>query len=98
MLPARSDSPLSIAVAHARYSELLDAGVKIYEIRDVVLHSKTVVVDGVWSAIPDAELATIVGDTRDLRAACSRLLALANERGGRDNATALLARIETVAE
>src|SRR4029079_18054295 len=48
---ARSDSPLSIAVAHARYSELLDAGVKIYEIRDVVLHSKTVVVDGVWSAI-----------------------------------------------
>jgi cardiolipin synthase A/B len=51
LLPARSDSPLSIAVAHARYSELLDAGVKIYEIRDVVLHSKTVVVDGVWSAI-----------------------------------------------
>ena len=51
MLPAKSDSPLSIAVAHARYSELLDAGVKIYEMHDVVLHSKTVVVDGVWSAI-----------------------------------------------
>ena len=51
LLPARSDSPLSIAVAHARYSELLDAGVKIYELHDVVLHSKTVVVDGVWSAI-----------------------------------------------
>jgi len=51
MLPAKSDSPLSIAVAHARYSELLDAGVKIYEVHDVVLHSKTVVVDGVWSAI-----------------------------------------------
>ena len=28
-----------------------DAGVKIYEIHDVVLHSKTVVVDGVWSVI-----------------------------------------------
>lgn len=51
VLPARSDSPLSIAVAHARYSELLDAGVKIYELHDMVLHSKTVVVDGVWSAI-----------------------------------------------
>jgi cardiolipin synthase len=51
MLPARSDSPLSIAVAHARYSDLLDAGVKIYELQNVVLHSKTVVVDGVWSAI-----------------------------------------------
>jgi cardiolipin synthase len=51
LLPARSDSPLSIAVAHARYSELLEAGVKIYELHDVVLHSKTVVVDSVWSAI-----------------------------------------------
>jgi cardiolipin synthase len=51
LLPARSDSPLSVAVAHARYSELLDAGVKIYEMHNVVLHSKTVVVDGVWSAI-----------------------------------------------
>ncbi len=51
MLPARSDSQLSMAVAHARYSELLEAGVKIYEMRDVVLHSKTVVVDGVWSVI-----------------------------------------------
>jgi len=51
LLPANSDSPLSIAVAHARYSELLDAGVKIYEMHNVVLHSKTVVVDGVWSAI-----------------------------------------------
>jgi len=51
LLPANSDSPLSIAVAHARYSELLDAGVKIYEMHNVVLHSKTVVVDGVWSVI-----------------------------------------------
>ncbi len=51
ILPASSDSPLSIAVAHARYSELLGAGVKIYEMHGVVLHSKTVVVDGVWSAI-----------------------------------------------
>ena len=54
--------------------------------------------DGVWSAIGDEELATIVSDARDLRAACSRLLALANERGGRDNATALLARIETATD
>jgi len=52
--------------------------------------------DGVWSAIGDDELAAIVSDARDLRAACARLVALANERGGRDNATALLARIETV--
>jgi PPM family protein phosphatase len=54
--------------------------------------------DGVWSVVGDDELAAIVSDARDLRAACASLLALANERGGRDNATALLARIETVTE
>jgi protein phosphatase len=54
--------------------------------------------DGVWSAIGDDELAAIVGDARELRAACSKLVALANDRGGRDNATALLARIETLTE
>ena len=51
MLPGRSDSPLSLAVAHSRYSELLDAGVKIYEMHNVILHSKIVIVDGVWAAI-----------------------------------------------
>ena len=51
LLPARSDSPLSLAVAHSHYSELLDGGVKIHETDNVILHSKTVVVDGVWSAI-----------------------------------------------
>ncbi|PYO21986.1 MAG: protein phosphatase, partial [Candidatus Rokuibacteriota bacterium] len=54
--------------------------------------------DGVWSAVADEELAAIVSDAQDLRAACSRLLALANDRGGRDNATVLLARLETVTE
>ena len=46
-----SDSGLSIAVAHSHYAELLGAGVKIYETHDLVLHSKTVVIDGVWSII-----------------------------------------------
>ncbi|PYN10056.1 MAG: hypothetical protein DME02_00800 [Candidatus Rokuibacteriota bacterium] len=54
--------------------------------------------DGAWSAVADEELAAIVSDAQDLRAACSRLLALANDRGGRDNATVLLARLETVTE
>jgi cardiolipin synthase len=51
LLPGRSDSELSIAVAHSHYAELLEAGVKIYETDKVILHSKTVVIDGVWSAI-----------------------------------------------
>jgi cardiolipin synthase len=51
LLPDVSDSSLSIAVAHSHYTELLEAGVKIYETHDLVLHSKTVVIDGVWSVI-----------------------------------------------
>ena len=51
LLPDKSDSELSIAVGHSHYFDLLQAGVKIYETHDIVLHSKTVVVDGVWSAI-----------------------------------------------
>lgn len=51
LLPGCSDSGLSIAVAHSHYSNLLEAGVKIYETDRFILHSKTVVIDGVWSAI-----------------------------------------------
>jgi cardiolipin synthase len=51
LLPDRSDSELAIAVAHSHYTGLLEAGVKIYETHDLVLHSKTVVIDGVWSVI-----------------------------------------------
>ena len=51
LLPDRSDSEQAIAVAHSHYSDLLAAGVKIYETHDLVLHSKTIVIDGVWSVI-----------------------------------------------
>ncbi len=51
LLPDRSDSALSLAVGHSHYSDLLKAGVKIYETHNLVLHSKTVVIDGVWSVV-----------------------------------------------
>jgi cardiolipin synthase len=51
LLPATSDSPPAVAVAQSHYDDLLEAGAKIYETHGIVLHSKTVVVDGVWSAI-----------------------------------------------
>jgi cardiolipin synthase A/B len=51
LLPDKSDfSGRSIALAHSHYTDLLQTGVKIYETHGVVLHSKTLVVDGVWSA------------------------------------------------
>lgn len=51
LLADRSDSAEAIAAAKTHYSDLLAAGVKIHETRNVVLHTKTVVIDGVWSAI-----------------------------------------------
>ncbi|WP_404711866.1 phosphatidylserine/phosphatidylglycerophosphate/cardiolipin synthase family protein [Sphingomonas sp. MMS24-J13] len=51
ILPDKSNSTFSLAVGHAHYGALLRSGVKIYETRGVVLHSKTVTVDGVWSVI-----------------------------------------------
>jgi cardiolipin synthase A/B len=50
MLPAVSDASQAVAVAHSHYADLLEAGVRIFEIDNVVLHSKAVTIDGVWSA------------------------------------------------
>ena len=51
LLPGESDSPMAMAVAHSHYTALLEAGVKIYETRNLVLHSKTAVIDGVWVVV-----------------------------------------------
>jgi cardiolipin synthase len=51
MLPGKSDSALALAVGHSGYGALLAAGVKIFEMQDGMLHSKSIVIDGVWSAI-----------------------------------------------
>jgi cardiolipin synthase len=51
LLPSHSDSPAALAAQQSHYSDLLQAGVKIYERSDGILHSKTVVVDGVWSIV-----------------------------------------------
>jgi len=51
LLPSHSDSPAALAAQQSHYSDLLEAGVKIYERDDGILHSKTVVVDGVWSIV-----------------------------------------------
>ena len=38
LLPSKSDSDLALAVGHSNYSELLTAGVRIYEMQNEVLH------------------------------------------------------------
>ncbi len=40
----------------AYYAQLLAAGVKIYERRGVILHSKTALIDGVWATVGSTNL------------------------------------------
>jgi cardiolipin synthase len=42
--------------SRAHFEDLLEAGVKIYARRDAMLHSKTAVVDGVWSTVGSSNL------------------------------------------
>ena len=51
ILPEKTDTSLILNAGRYYYSELLKSGVKIYELRDVMLHAKTAVIDGVWSTV-----------------------------------------------
>jgi cardiolipin synthase A/B len=51
LLPSHSDSFPALAVQRSHYAALLRGGVKIYERDDGILHSKTIVVDAVWSIV-----------------------------------------------
>src|SRR5438093_2675161 len=50
--------------------------------------------DGLSGQVKKQEIAEIVTRERDLQAACDRLIALANERGGPDNITVVIARFD----
>ena len=56
VLPSRSDSPPAYYAGRSHYTELLEAGVKIYERRGATLHVKTAIVDGVWSCVGSSNL------------------------------------------
>src|SRR5216117_4511812 len=50
--------------------------------------------DGLSGQVKKEEIAEIVSAERDLQAACDKLIALANERGGPDNITVIIARFD----
>lgn len=56
ILPSKTDSWAVFHAGRSHYDTLLKAGVKIYERRDAVLHSKTASIDGVWSTIGSTNL------------------------------------------
>jgi len=51
IVPSYSDFSGVFYAGRAHYDELLESGVRLYELETAFLHSKTIVVDGVWSSI-----------------------------------------------
>ncbi|MEJ2588330.1 MAG: phospholipase D-like domain-containing protein, partial [Deltaproteobacteria bacterium] len=51
VLSGATDSALVFVAARSFYTRLLEAGVKLYERRDAILHAKTGVIDGLWSTV-----------------------------------------------
>jgi cardiolipin synthase A/B len=47
----KSDVKTTVYAGRARYPELLEGGVRVYEYQPTMMHAKTFVVDGVWSTI-----------------------------------------------
>jgi cardiolipin synthase len=56
ILPSRSDFAPVLHAGRSYYERLLEAGVKIHELQDAVLHAKTAVIDGVVSTVGSSNL------------------------------------------
>lgn len=58
ILPGVTDSNLVFHAAHSFYSEMLAAGIKIYQLQIAVLHAKTAVIDGHWATVGSTNIDT----------------------------------------
>ena len=56
VVPGQSDSGAAVAAGRAGYGDLLEAGVRIHERQGRILHAKTAVIDGQWSAVGSSNL------------------------------------------
>lgn len=58
ILPSVTDSDLVFHAANSFYSEMLAAGIKIYQLQIAVLHAKTAVIDGHWATVGSTNIDT----------------------------------------
>jgi cardiolipin synthase len=56
VLPGFSDFWAPIYAGRSSYAELLDAGVRIYEWHDALMHAKSAVIDSEWSSVGSTNL------------------------------------------
>jgi cardiolipin synthase len=56
MLPGFTDFWAPVYAGRSHYEALLDAGVRVYEWHEALMHAKTAVIDGVWSSVGSTNL------------------------------------------
>jgi cardiolipin synthase A/B len=56
ILPSQTDSWLVFHAGRGYYTRLLKAGIKIFQLRGAILHSKTALIDGVWATVGSTNL------------------------------------------
>ena len=59
LIPERSNHALADWLARSYLGELLNAGVRIFEYQNFMLHAKTATVDGVWSTAGSSNVDTL---------------------------------------
>lgn len=50
--------------------------------------------DGLWNEVTDEDIHSVCAGESDTKAACARLIEMANKNGGKDNITAVVVRVE----
>ena len=56
VLPGFTDFWAPVYAGRSHYEELLEAGVRLYEWHDALMHAKTAVIDSVWSSVGSTNL------------------------------------------
>ncbi len=56
ILPGKTDFQWILHASRANYQQMLDAGVRIHELRSALLHAKTAVIDGVYATVGSSNL------------------------------------------
>lgn len=80
--------PIRMA-SHSYYQELLDAGVRIYEYQETMIHAKSLVVDGKWAVMGSANM-----DIRSKELNQENVIGILDEEFGRQVERTFLADLE----